>query len=149
MRRLTRFLWVSLLAAAACAGVTTTNVSRAPGAKLASYTTYRWLAPPAGQTETIVEQQVRAALERDLAQKGLTLATSAPPDFLVAYDSYRDGTLIVDFIDAKTNKAFWHGSASGLLNDQNNPDLQKVDTAVSKLVRHYPSQLASTSRPAG
>jgi hypothetical protein len=150
MRRLTSFLWVSLLVAAACAGVATTNVSRAPGAQLASYQTYAWLPPSAGQAQAVGEEELRAALQRDLAQKGLTLATNAPPDFLVAYfTSYRDGTLRVDFIDSKTHRAFWHGSASGVLNGPNRPDPQKIDLAVSKVVRHYPSQMASTSRPAG
>jgi hypothetical protein len=174
MQRLTRFLLMSLLAVAACAGITT-NAIVAPGANLSRYQTYGWAAQPAGQAQTIGEQQVRAALERDLAQKGLTPATNGSPDFLVAFHAkqqqrieatpgygwgygwggfpdvttYTEGTLIVDFIDPKTNQVFWRGTASAVLNNPNNPDPQKIDKAVSKLVQQYPTQMASTSRPAG
>jgi hypothetical protein len=181
MRSCIRLLSTALLfAAGACSGITA-NSKIAPGTNLAQYRTYGWHNQQTG-TESIGEQQVRSALQTQLAQKGLTLATTAPPDFLVAYhakkeqkvqvypggggywgygywgygwggypdiETYTQGTLMVDFIDARTNKVFWRGTASGVLDHPDNPDIQKIDTAVAKLVQQYPQQMAAaTQRPA-
>ena len=172
MRAWTRFLAAALpFVAAACSGITT-NANLAPGANLSRYHTYAWYSPPQA-SESPGEQEVRAALENQLAQKGLVPATNAPPDFLIAYHgakqqkvnvmpsygygwwggypniyTYTEGTLIVDFIDPGTNKVFWRGTASGALSHPNNPDLHKIDTAVAKLVQKYPTQVAAVPRPA-
>ena len=178
MRPWTRYLPTALLiaVAAGCSGITT-NANIAPGANLAQYHTYGWYAPPR-PGESPGEQQVRVALENQLAQKGLVPATNGRPDFLVAYHAtrqqkvavtpgygygygygyglysgmpsaytYTEGTLIVDFIDPKTNQAFWRGTASGVLNHPNNPDPQKIDTAVAKLMKRYPVEVASVPQP--
>ena len=176
MRRCTRLLSVALLlAAGACSGITA-NSKLAPGTNLAQYHTYAWHNGVSGQAEGIGEQEVRSQLQAQLAEKGMTLATSTPPDFLVAYhgkkeqkvdvypggygywgygwggfpdvETYTQGTLIVDFIDPKTNKVFWRGTASGVLDNPDNPNMGKIDTAVAKLVQQYPTQMAATQRPA-
>lgn len=176
MRRCARLLSVALLlAAGACSGITA-NSNIAPGTNLAQYHTYAWHSGVSGQAQGIGEQEVRSALQAQLAEKGLTLATNAPPEFLVAYhgkkeqktevysggygywgygwggfpdvQTYTQGTLIVDFIDPQTNKVFWRGTASGVLDNPDNPDMSKIDTAVAKLVQQYPTQMASTQRPA-
>ncbi len=172
MNRWMGFLSVALLlTAAACSGITA-NANLAPGANPAAYHTYAWYTPPNGQAASPAEQEVRAALQRDLAQKGMVPATTEPPDFLVAYhatreqkieayggygwwggfpsiDTYTEGTLVVDFIDPKTNNVFWRGSAKGVVDNPGNPNLGKIDTAVAKIVDRYPAPMAaSTSRPA-
>lgn len=168
MKYWTRFL-VAAAAAAGCSGITA-NANVSPNTNLAQYHTYDWASTP-GEQQGLGEQEVRAALQRELAQKGMTPATTAPPDFLVAYherkqqqldvtpgygywdypsvQTYTEGTLIVDFIDPRTNKVFWRGTASGALVHPDNPDPKKIDTAVAKLVHKYPGPLAaSASRPA-
>jgi len=176
MRRTTRLLATAFLfAVAACSGITA-NSNIAPGTNLAQYRTYAWHSGVSGQAESIGAQEVRSALQAQLAEKGLQLTTTGNPDFLVAYhgkkeqkvdvypggygywgygwggfpdvQTYTQGTLIVDFIDPKTNKVFWRGTASGVLDDPNNPNLAKIDTAVAKLVQQYPTQMAATQRPA-
>lgn len=175
MGRWRGLLAAALLAAAGCAGITT-NAAVAPGANLAKYHTYGWYTPPGGRVESPGEQEVRAALERALAQKGLVPATTAPPEFLVAYharkqqqvdvmpggygwgygfygypdvSTYTEGTLIVDFVDPQTNQVFWRGTASAILDHPNNPDLGKIDQAVAKLIEQYPATAAAaTARPA-
>jgi hypothetical protein len=132
---------------------------------------------PAGQAETPAEQQLRATLSRDMAQKGLTEAgPGQQPDFLVAYYvktqqkldvyntgygygygygwgfggptvyQYTEGTLIVDFVDPRTNQSFWRGTASDVVNHPETPDMGKLDSAVAKLVKQYPSQVAAAPR---
>lgn len=170
MNRCTRFLVGALLVgAAACSGITA-NSNIAPGANLSQYHTYAWYVPPGGQAMTPAAQEVKSALQTQLAEKGLVPATNGPPDFLIAVQgrkqqqlqamggygfygfpdvySYTEGTLIVDFIDPRTKRAFWRGTASGVMNQPNNPDFGQIDKAVAKLVQQYPSQLAATSRPA-
>jgi uncharacterized protein DUF4136 len=176
MRRSVQLFSVTLLfAVAACSGITA-NSNIAPGTNLAQYRTYAWHSGVSGQPESLGDQEVRSALQSQLAEKGLQLATNSPPDFLVAYhgkkeqkvdvypggygywgygwggfpdvETYTQGTLIVDFIDPKTNKVFWRGTATGVLDNPNNPNMSKIDTAVAKLVQQYPTQMASTQRPA-
>jgi Domain of unknown function (DUF4136) len=178
MKRWKEFLAIALFAAVGCSGITA-NSNTAPGANLGKYHTYAWYQPPSGEMQSIAEQEVRSSLERQLAQKGLTMATTQPPDFLVAYhatkqqkvnvtpgygygygywgyrwggfpdvSTYTEGTLVVDFIDPQSNQVFWRGSAQGVVENPNNPDPQRIDTAVAKLVKQYPMQVASVPRPA-
>ena len=157
--------------AMACAGVSVRS-TQAPDANLARYKTYGFMTDQTGKPETLADQQIRASLERDLQQKGLTPATTGNPDFLIAYhtkqeqrvevtpggygwgywgwsgypdvNTYTQGTLIVDFIDPSTNKIFWRGTATAVVNDPNNPNPKNIDKAVGKLVSQYPSLYAAT-----
>ncbi len=149
----------------------------APNANLGQYKTYGFQTPRyrAGTSESPAEQALRTSLRNDLAQKGLTEAPAGQqPDFLVAYHvkeqqkldvedlgygfgwgwggpveatTYTQGTIIVDFIDPRTNQAFWRGTASQVVDHPESPDLGKLDKAVAKLVNQYPSAMASASRP--
>jgi hypothetical protein len=176
MKALTLSLAAIPLAVAAGCGATVRSTV-APGANLAQYRTYQFYTPAyrANQPESPAEQELRAALSRDLASKGLVEApANTPPDFLVAYyvkkqqkldvstvgygfwgwggptnvSTYTEGTLIVDFIDSHTRNVFWRGTATDIVNNPDSPDLGRVDKAVSKLVNQYPTMMASTPRQA-
>jgi len=164
------------LALVGCATVTASSTT-APGANLAQYKTYDFYraASQAGRPESVAEQQVRSSLERNLSQKGLMhVQPGQQPDFLIAFQgkqrqkvdvypggywgwgwyggfpdvtAYTEGTLIVDFIDARTQKAFWRGTASSVIDNPNLPNPAKIDKAVVKLVQQYPVQLAAVPRP--
>jgi hypothetical protein len=126
-----------------------------------------------GQPASPASQQIQASLQRNLAEKGLKEATDGNPDVLVAYHttaeqktevtpgwgygydywgwggypevtSYTEGTIIVDLVNPHTNKVVWRGTAVGVINHPNNPNPQKIDKAVSKLMTQYPSLYAST-----
>jgi len=152
----------------------TVHSSTSPNANLGQYKTYSFYSSPykQGQPESVADQNIRAALQRDLAAKGMTEATSAPPDYLVAFHlveqqkleandvgygfwgfggvdltTYTQGTIIVDFIDPHTRKVFWRGTASQIVNDPNNVNTAKLDKAIAKLINTYPSTVASTARP--
>ena len=55
------------------------------------YRTFTWLAPPVGSREaglvnTLLDQRLKSETERDLAEKGIRVATEGEtPDFQVAY----------------------------------------------------------------
>ncbi len=53
--------------------------------------------------------------------------------------SYREGTLIIDLMDAKNNNLVWRGWASSVLND-NDIDLSetKITEAVLKILQQFP-----------
>ncbi|MFY8036250.1 MAG: DUF4136 domain-containing protein, partial [Cyclobacteriaceae bacterium] len=53
--------------------------------------------------------------------------------------SYREGTLIIDLMDAKNNNLVWRGWASSVLND-NDIDLSetKITEAVMKILQQFP-----------
>ena len=174
-----------LVLAAALAGCSSLKVNTEydPAAPYASYKTYAWVANGPGPEEApairnpIVQAQVVAAVDRELAKKGFTLTRpEANPDLLVsvhgwsqqrievtnygysyggayAYGPYRpvpvtagadvrtytDGTMLLDFIDAKARKLVWRGTASDTFSS---PDLgavkRSVDEAVRQLVDAYP-----------
>jgi hypothetical protein len=167
------FMGCAALALVAGCGASV-NSTVTPGANLGQYKTWSFHTPKyrAGKPETPAEQELRAALKADLANKGL--AEAAPgtmPNFLVAYHvkeqqqldvenvgyfwgpsdvyTYTQGTLIVDFIDPRTNQVFWRGTASQVVNNPDTPNLTHIDKAVAKLVNQYPVMMASTPRPAG
>ncbi len=121
-------------------------------------------------------QAVRSALARDLEAKGLT-ETTQNPDVLVSYhvklkqmlnvtdwgypswwwgyygpggttvSQYTEGTIFVDLIDPKTNQVVWRGTASSVVSHPENPNPEKVAKAVNKLMKKYPTQVASATAP--
>jgi hypothetical protein len=64
-------------------------------------------------------------------------------------NEYTQGTLFIDFIDPKTNQVFWRGTASAVVNHPENPNGKKLASAVDKVMKKYPSEVASAgARPA-
>jgi hypothetical protein len=141
---------------------------------LSQYRTYAFRTPTyrQGHPETLAEQTIESTLRQDLAMRGLTEA-SANPDFFVSFHvktqqrlsttsvgygfwgygygpatvtEYTQGTLIVDFIDARTMQVFWRGTATDVVNHPATPNLAKVEKAVSEIVNRYPAQMAAAPR---
>lgn len=121
-------------------------------------------------------QTIRNEIARNLNTKGIVEAPPGqPPDFLVSYHvvlrqqldatdwgwgwwgtwggadiyTYTVGTIIVDFVDPRTSEVFWRGSASRDVDQPENPDLGNVASAVDKLMKTYPSQMASAGAHPG
>lgn len=67
------------------------------------------------------------------------------PDVTVS--QYTEGTLVVDFVDPNSHQVLWRGTATGVVNNPDNPNLKKVAKAVDKLLDRYPSSaMAATAR---
>lgn len=154
----------------ACSEVTTSS-KVAPGASLEGYHTFAWATgEPA---HSAADQEVRAVLQRELALRGMipAPANDGGPDFLVGYHAqqqnkvesvpragtrfwgkpdeigYTEGTLVVEFADARTGNVFWRGTATSPL-DAPGPDRGKIDKAVSQLMQKYPAPAqAAAARP--
>ena len=112
---------------------------------------------------------VMGAIEKKLAAKGYEQAVSGQPDLLIHYHAnvnqrvevyeadnrygycydncqpqvvdYDQGTLVVDIVDAKTNKVVWRGwaqdSINGIIDDQRRLEKQ-VDEGVTKMMSLLP-----------
>ena len=112
--------------------------------------------------DTLNDARIRQAMESQLTANGFRTATETP-DFVIAYhvttknklnvqdysygpprwfgsrdirvNQYSEGTLIVDFIDVKTNRVIWRGRASGTIELK---DVEKkINKSAEKLVRQF------------
>lgn len=54
--------------------------------------------------------------------------------------SYQEGTFILDFIDGKTHRLVWRGTATGVLDTNPNPEKSEknINQVVEKLLAQYP-----------
>jgi hypothetical protein len=103
--------------------------------------------------DTLNDRRIRTGLETQLRANGFRTETGTP-DFVIAYyvtsknklnvqdysygpprlwgnrdirvNQYAEGTLMVDFIDVKTNQVVWRGRATGAL------ELKDVDKKITK-----------------
>jgi hypothetical protein len=144
------------------------------GLDLRSYRTYNWApadqAPtgdPRLDNNQFFQERVRMAVENRLATRGL--AKTAMPDLLVHYHAsvvqdihtssfapgdrscedcgpevYDAGTLLIDLVDARTNRLLWRGwakgSIEGVIDDQDWLE-QRIDEAVARIFRELPPVL--------
>jgi hypothetical protein len=116
------------------------------------------------------KDHLQGAVERQLAFRGLQLSSSGTPDLLIHYHAhiaeridvvkadraygfcrvadcppepiwYEAGTLVLDFMDARTNKLVWRGWAQNSVHDMlRNPDkmANTIDRAVSLMLQQWP-----------
>lgn len=122
---------------------------------------------PAGQ---VVQDRIAA----DLQRRGM-VEDAQRPDVLVAYhgrlqnkvdvtdwgyggfyfgpgfysvDEYTQGTLLIDFIDPRSNRVVWRGSASAVVDHPEAPNVAKLASAVDKIMKQYPTVVAFEPRSA-
>ena len=144
------------------------NVDSNPSAPFATYKTYTW-APGASGLESLAEQRLHQGVDQRLAARGLTQST-ASPDLVVtthvktqeqqeliptgfaygpwwgglgggAYvETSTEGTLILDFYDAKTKQMVWRGVATATASDKPTKNAEKMSKALDKLFERFPIQ---------
>jgi len=132
-------------------------------ANFTKYHTYKWITlSTTAHPNQLVDSQIRAAVESQLTQKGLTPTTGDNPDLDVAYQVSIDketqldtwgmgggwgfggtatttsstvnvGTLVIDFFDPAAKKLIWRGQGTKTLNPSNNP--QKNQERLEKGVK--------------
>lgn len=116
------------------------------------------------------KDQVQGAVERGLAARGLALVSSGAPDLLIHYHAniseridvnkadrvygdcrtadcpaesiwYEAGTLVLDFMDARTDKLVWRGWAQDSVEDvlrDRDKMAATIDQAVKEMLRQLP-----------
>ena len=60
----------------------------------------------------------------------------------VSIYEYEEGSLILDFVDAKTKELIWHGSAKAVVGNEKTPEerQKKIYETVQKILEKYPPQ---------
>jgi hypothetical protein len=117
-------------------------------------------------------ERIRADVEKQLAARGFETTASGPPDLLVRYHAsikqqidltnvdpgntncgdgescrpyvYDAGSLVIDFVDARTDKLVWRGwseeSVDGAIDNQELME-QQIDKAVARILQRLPGRL--------
>ena len=114
------------------------------------------------RADTLNDGRIRTGLETQLRANGFRMETETP-DFVIAYyvtsknrlnvqdysygpprlwgsrdirvNQYDEGTLMVDFIDVRTNQVVWRGRATGVL-ELKGVD-KKINKSTEKLVKQF------------
>jgi hypothetical protein len=146
----------------------------APGVTLREHRTYNWASAnqrPTGDprldSNRFFEERVRSAVEKQLEVRGFEKTPT--PDLWLHYHAavrqdvhvggcerlgdpreecrpevYDAGTLLIDLVDAKTNRLLWRGwaegSIDGVIDDQEWME-QRIDEAVARILRKLPQRL--------
>jgi hypothetical protein len=114
------------------------------------------------------KDQVQGAVERQLASRGLELSSTGAPDLLIHYHAniteridvgradreygacptgdcpdvwYEAGTLVIDFMDARTNQLVWRGWAQNSVEDMlrdRDKMADTIDQAVTRMLKQLP-----------
>jgi hypothetical protein len=118
--------------------------------------------------DTLNDGRIRTGLETQLRANGFRMETETP-DFVIAYyvtsknklnvqdysygpprlwgsrdirvNQYAEGTLMVDFIDVRTNQVVWRGRATGAL------ELKGVDKKITKSTEKLVKQFMKDTLP--
>ncbi len=124
----------------------------APGTDFSKYKTYKWVEiQGGGHPDAIIGDQIKQAIDSQLALKGLTKTDSDKADLYVAYQvavsqerqwnaystgaapvrwggmgtatssTINIGTLVVDMYDSATKKPVWRGDATKTMNPSKDP----------------------------
>jgi len=62
---------------------------------------------------------------------------------------YQEQALVLDFIDAGDGRVFWRGYASYVLDKPAPVSASRAQQAAAKILRKYPAEVATASRPSG
>lgn len=113
----------------------------------------------------MMDKRLKNAIKNELQAMGFILKESGKPDFIVAHHvviknkvdvdrygyrtgrwqkrmvtkvhHYKQGTLILDFVDTDSKELFWRGVATGVLENRNAAEKQ-IKESVAKIMEKYP-----------
>ena len=166
-----------------CASLTVSS-DYDPSFDFSDYRTWSWLPGPQGGSEDprianeLVDDRVRAAVEKQLTARGYELRSTGTPDFRVRYHAavedavdvrmlnrsygygpgwggprggvvtetyarkYEQGTLILDIVDANSEKLVWRGFAQAEVDRSATPEQrrQRIGDAIRQILAGFPPQ---------
>ena len=141
------------------------TVDAVPGVNFSTYKTYSWVRTnPSGGYNSVLYQRIQSDIDSRLASKGyvradagdMTLALTLGKRQKVDIDqwglygfredvhSYTEGQLSVDAFDTRTKQALWHGQITDTVKSKQ-PDPERLDAALSKLIEPFPASAAATA----
>jgi Domain of unknown function (DUF4136) len=161
--------WVVGIAACAVVLGQDVTTNSMPGTNFAQFHTYKWVTVQGAQyPNQIVDQEIKQAVDSQLAAKGLTKTDADNADLYVAYQvglqqqqqwnawgmgrgfgggmgqatssTIENGTLVLDMYDPKTKQLVWQGRASKTLNPSSNQQKNEnnLNKAMAKLLKKFP-----------
>ena len=152
MKKLSIYLIVFFMAVAVgCSSVYKVRYDFDESADFSSLKTYNWLPfPEKKNVDELGMKRIQDAVDRQLAAKGLKKVT-ANPDFSIRMNpeifnivytqyQYEQGRLILEFVDSKSNKLLWQGSAEVDIDFVRNPEQSRkmINEVVQKILEKYP-----------
>ncbi len=145
------------------------NVNYVPGTDFSKYHSYRWVqVDNSNPVDQITDQQIKAAVDKQLAAKGFTKKDADPVDMYAGYQVALDkekelnawgapgwrfngmasvttstvdvGTLAVDFYDPSKKELVWRGAASETVSKSGTPEKkqERLEKAMGKLLKKFP-----------
>lgn len=173
MKTIMLAILLGLMAVSAAAQSVQTDYDRSfrfSDLKTFSFANQRRAATDPLASDTLNDGRIRNGLESHLAANGFKIQDEKA-DFVIAYyvttknklnvqdygfgpprwfgsrdirvNQYSEGTLMVDFIDAKNNQVIWRGRASGTL------EMKGVDKKISKSVEKLVNQFLKDTQKKG
>ena len=142
------------------------KVDSNPSAPFATYKTYAWVTGTTAPNP-LNDQRLHASVDQRLAARGLA-QNAASPDLVVtthvttqehqelvptgfaygpwwggygagAYvDISTEGTLILDFYDARTKQMVWRGVATATASEKPTKNMEKMNKALDKMFEKFP-----------
>lgn len=140
-----------------------------PGTDFSKYHGYKWVTIEGGShPNQIVDQEIKQAVDSQLAAKGLTKTDSDKADLYVGYQiavdqekqwnaygmggprwggmgtatssTITNGTLVLDMYDPSTKQLVWTGNATKTLDPSGNQEKNQknLNKAMQKLLKNYP-----------
>jgi len=154
-----------MILTASCSSIHDVSYDYDRQADLASLRTYYWLAIPEGvETDYLLLNRIRDAVNTELEAKGLKV-TTYKPDFLIAVHvgakekqrtyttygtyyqvpqrrqyRYKERTILFEFVDPNSAALIWRGEAKSIVEPNMTPEkLDKfVKEAVHKTLKNFP-----------
>lgn len=130
------------------------------------FKTYQWIQPRRSTSNPLMDKRIVAAIDEQLAAKGMQLTTYLPDVFVtygagvrrqnsatvmgtgrwrmgggmatVRQNSSNAGTLVVDISSAASKDLLWRGTATDTLSDNPDKNSKKIEKAVAKMFKKYP-----------
>ena len=158
-----------LLLTAGTLGAQDVRYNFMPGTDFSKYHTYKWVAIEGGaHPNQIVDQEIKQAVDSQLAAKGLTKTDNDKADLYVGYQiavdqekqwnafgmggarwggmgsatssTISNGTLVLDLYDPSTKQLVWTGNATKTLDPSGNQEknMKNLNKAMAKLLKNYP-----------
>jgi len=162
-------VWVAGLAVCGALLAQDVTVNSMPGTNFAKYHTYKWVSIEGGaHPNQIVDQEIKQAIDAQLATKGLTKTDADNADLYVAYQvavdqekqwnafgmgrgfgggmgqatssTISNGTLVLDMYDPASKQLVWQGRATKTLDPSSNQEKNEknLNKAMAKLLKKYP-----------
>jgi hypothetical protein len=162
-----RLVLVAAIIATGCAAPIEVQFDWDKKTDFEKYRTFKWSGVSASDTDPVTQEDktLMNAVDVRLAGKGLAKVDDSP-DLIVTFHAvgedaalmrndydpqkggtedwttmhYKQGTIVLDFTDAKTQERVWRGIAIGKVQRDASPDEIKgtIEKAINKMLKGYP-----------